>query len=152
MAHGQPAGEEVYRPEVTPEDQPRKMVPEIRSAPLATGVEALTTTLAQKYTADSATYASNQLAQFRSRIVDELRQMQGAVPAGEDPGDFRQKFLAHFDQQASPLADAAGGNFIARGMVNKGLDDLRNHLYDHVGAWRSEEHTSELQSQSNLVC
>src|SRR2546430_10841113 len=28
----------------------------------------------------------------------------------------------------------------------------REHGDDQPGAWRSEEHTSELQSQSNLVC
>src|SRR2546427_1870540 len=42
------------------------------------------------------------------------------------------------------------GQFIERGLPVLGKELLRELLEDH-GA-RSEEHTSELQSQSNLVC
>src|SRR5688572_32352163 len=47
----------------------------------------------------------------------------------------------------------AGGGGAASGIVRAVAGDLQSVVCgDWVLAWRSEEHTSELQSQSNFVC
>src|SRR2546427_4184588 len=55
-------------------------------------------------------------------------------------------------QPGDDRCDLAG---LAQALDGDGAHDLLQHVgtdgLDHVGA-RSEEHTSELQSQSNLVC
>src|SRR2546427_6409937 len=60
--------------------------------------------------------------------------------------------------EAAPAADGAGSDEVA-GMERLGARDVRDDLFEapvHVAGAskrsRSEEHTSELQSQSNLVC
>src|SRR2546430_7563640 len=59
---------------------------------------------------------------------------------------FRSKFVPGLAMMAPPLAGAVGMRF-ARFSA---FSTLGGALW--VGAARSEEHTSELQSQSNLVC
>src|SRR5688572_32077098 len=48
------------------------------------------------------------------------------------------------------VADVAGVG--PRGVSHRPAKDAPNHRHRGYGAVRSEEHTSELQSQSNLVC
>src|SRR3990167_7931265 len=47
---------------------------------------------------------------------------------------------------SSALTDNPGG------VLGAHLSDLLFYLFGFSAWWRSEEHTSELQSQSNLVC
>src|SRR5256886_9086371 len=74
---------------------------------------------------------------FRSQVVGE----------GRDPPDFNPRTGGHFvlrhDGAHRPPSDRA---FDPERLQR--LDQLASHLVD----LRSEEHTSELQSQSNLVC
>src|SRR5438270_13599879 len=84
---------------------------------------------------------------FRSRGLDQAEQdglRHRRVAA------FRQRLRVGFF--VLPLGDDLTGQQVS---VTGGVDpDLAHHLPDEiVSQWeRSEEHTSELQSQSNLVC
>jgi hypothetical protein len=159
MPRGQPAGEEVYRPEVSPEAEPRKMVPQMREAPLAGGVEAITSAVQGKYQADSATYASNALANFRVESLGKLDEMKGAVPAGQDPGNFTESYLAQYDKAAQKLADESEGNSLARNMVSRGLEQMRARLAEHVQGWeaqtrvayRDDSVRSNIRSQADVI-
>jgi hypothetical protein len=138
MPRGQPMGEEIYRPEVSPEAEPLKMVPEMRQAPLTGGVEALTGALSQKYAADSATYAGDQLADLRVNTVKALEDAKSAVPAG-DPGNFAENFMAQYDKAAQGYVDHASDNPIAKQMVDRGASSLRTTLFEHALAWEATQ-------------
>src|SRR5688572_31274802 len=67
------------------------------------------------------------------------------------------------DKAMSKLEEAAGNGKAAAGsggtketkmdvVVVSDIDLLHNNFFDMRAQQRSEEHTSELQSQSNLVC
>src|SRR2546430_6003512 len=67
-----------------------------------------------------------------------------ARPAGADDDDAS---VAH-DPPRDGLVDADALHLVEQELERVAADEA--HLDDH--ALRSEEHTSELQSQSNLVC
>ena len=90
MARGDP-GEDIYRPQVQPEDLPRKLTPEDRGGPdIAQGVGQIGDVLQKKMAADTATWAGNTLADFRVAQAQKLEQMKAAAPAG-DPGNFTER-------------------------------------------------------------
>src|SRR5688572_32642465 len=63
---------------------------------------------------------------------------------------FRSELFA---AQAARTADAEALRFEGRATTYRALDEAANHIAHHLlDRGRSEEHTSELQSQSNLVC
>lgn len=138
MARGDP-GEATYTPEVMPEDFPRKLTPRMQpeEAGLAgRGLEEIGNTLDQKYRADSATWAAEQISNFRVQALKTLGDMKANASTG-DPGDFTQKYLAQFDQQATPLTDT--GNPVAHAMIQKGLGELRNTLAEHTMEWEATQ-------------
>ncbi len=158
MARGVP-DEGTYQPEVTPEDLPRKLVPRANEAFAAPAIEGAANAIDRKYQADSATFAGDQLAQFRRSALQSLDAAKTALPAGSDPSNFSSSYLTQFDKQAAPLAQAAQGNSVAQTMLNKGVSDLRNTLQDHTIAWqaqqqvayRSDTFDNNLKTQSALV-
>ncbi|HUP06840.1 MAG TPA: hypothetical protein VMU47_06805 [Caldimonas sp.] len=138
MPRGQPIGEEVYRPEVTPESEPRKVIPEERQAPLVGGVEAVAGALGQKYAADSATYAGDQLANLRVNTLKALQDAKAAVPAG-DPGNFAENFMAQYDSQAKATVGKAADNPIASSMLDRGASQLRASVFEHALEWEAHQ-------------
>jgi hypothetical protein len=159
MARGQPAGEEVYRPEVPAEDLPRKIVPEIRSLPLAEFAPEIASTLQSKYQTDSATWAGDQIARARIKAVQNLDAAKSAVPMGQDPGNFTEKFLSSFDKDMTPVSESAGANPYARIMIQKGLTELRDTLAQHTVGWeaaqrvayRNDSVINNAKSQADVV-
>src|ERR1700751_183874 len=103
MPRGQPQGEEIYRPEVSAEDLPRKHVPEMRESPLAQGGEGFGQAITAKFQADSAAWAGDQIAQGRIKAVQNLEAAKSALPEGQDPGNFTERSLASFDKDITPL-------------------------------------------------
>lgn len=164
MARGQPEGEQGYTPEVSAEDFPRKMVPQIRQGPITaeafgTAANEIGKAAYGKFEADSAAFAGDQLADFRVKAIQNLQQMKDATPAGQDPGNFTEKWAAQFDKQAQPLVDNADINPIAHSMIAKGLTEMRDSLTQHVLGWESEQRVAyrtdsvlnNLKSQSAVV-
>src|SRR5882672_4642201 len=130
MARGVP-GEEIYTPQVQPEDLPRKVIPrapDLSLAPalsdLAGGFEAIAKKQEAKARADSATWAGDELADFRLKAAKNLEDLKANTPAG-DPGDFTGNYLKQFDQDAQPLAANAAKNEYSRAIVHNGLRELR---------------------------
>lgn len=157
MARGDP-GEATYTPEVMPEDFPRKLTPriDVQEAGMAgRAVGDIANTLDQKYKADTATWAGEQISNFRVQALKTLDDMKGQVQG--DPSDFTSKYLASFDKQAQPLTDT--GNPVAHAMIQKGLGDLRNTLTEHSMEWeatqrvayRTDAIKTGLQNQLPLV-
>ena len=138
MARGDP-GEATYTPQVMPEVLPRKIIPHMDTSPVGPALEQFGNAVNAKYQADSATWAGDQVAAFRLKAVQDLDTMKAQVPAGQDPGDFTQKYLAQFDKSATSLADTAGNNPFARVMVEKGVGDLRNTLASHTLGWEAQQ-------------
>jgi hypothetical protein len=139
VARGDP-GEQGYTPQVQPEDLPRKLNPVMRGpGPVGNAIEQLGEAVGQKYQADSATWAGDQLGKLRVQAVQSLENMKAALPAGEDPGNFTEKYLAQFDKQAAPLVDSASANPYARKMVEKGLGELRDTLATHTLGWEAAQ-------------
>lgn len=137
MPRGDP-GEATYTPEVMPEDFPRKLTP--RMQPEEQGLagrafEDIGNTLEQKYKADTATWAGEQISNFRVQALKTLEDMKGQVQG--DPGDFTSKYLAAFDKQSQPLMDT--GNPVAHAMIQKGLTNLRDTLTDHTMEWEANQ-------------
>jgi hypothetical protein len=139
MARGQP-GEEVYTPQVTPEDLPRKIVPRMEQENVLGGFADAAEATAKKFTADSATYAGDQLSQFRQQQVAALEQMKQQAPAG-DPGNFTERYLQQFDKGAQTLAQgpATQNNPIVRQMLERGVGQLRDTLADHTLEWEATQ-------------
>src|SRR2546430_10263874 len=62
-------------------------------------------------------------------------------------------FRSNADEHADKIDINADATALGRGILGVFLRRWRRRLYNFAGfADRSEEHTSELQSQSNLVC
>lgn len=139
MARGQPEGEQGYTPEVSAEDLPRKMVPEIRSVPLAGAVEQfgndVANTLNRKYMADSASYASDALAKFRTDQFAKIEQMKNAVPPGTDPGTLTEQWSSSYNKDSTDLINAASRNPIASKILSKGVDEFGETMRQHVLGW-----------------
>jgi len=137
MARGQPAGEEIYRPEVQPEDLPRKIVPEIRELPLAGGIQSLGDAITKKYQADSATWAGNQLADLRVRMT----QFSENAKQNAQPGavGFGGQVLKQFDQEQKQLVDSAGRNSAAIQALGPGLNTLKASFGDEAIRYEAEE-------------
>jgi hypothetical protein len=137
MARGDP-GEGGYTPEVMPEDFPRKLTPrmEPQEAGLAGhALESVADSMDQKYKADSATWAGEQISNFRVQALQTFDNMKGQVQG--DPTDFTSKYLAAFDKQSQPLMDS--GNPIAHAMLQKGVGELRNTLAEHSMGWEATQ-------------
>lgn len=145
MARGGPS-EESYQPEVSPEDLPRKVVPEMRPDSVGPALERFGDTLSQKYQADSATWAGEQVANFRLKAIGDLEDAKAKVPAG-DPGNFTGSYLAQYDKNATDLIGKTDGNPYATGMVTKGLTDLRDTLAQHTMEWEATQRV-QYQNQS----
>src|SRR3989475_12862570 len=100
---------------------------------------------------------------FRSDVVgsllrpDSLKEARAALEAGRmTPAAFKQAEDRAVDE-AIALQENAGLSVVTDGELRRYA--FFGHLvealegFDKFGGWaRSEEHTSELQSQSNLVC
>jgi len=139
MARGVP-DEEVYEPRVMPEEFPRKITPQFRGpSPIGGALERFGDVINQKYQADSATWAGDQLGNLRVQAVKNLEDMKAQVPAGQDPGDFTAKYLATFDKQSAPVIDQASTNPFASKMMEKGLRDLRDTLATHSMEWEATQ-------------
>jgi hypothetical protein len=152
MARGSP-GEEVYTPQVQPEDPPRKIVPHMEGGPVGQAFAEAGAAANQKMQADSATWAGDQLAAFRQKAVTDLETMKQNAPAG-DPGDFTPKYLAQFDKNAQQLTDVpfTQTNPVARSMVERGVGQLRDTLAQHTMEWEATQRkASQIDSiQQNL--
>lgn len=122
-----------------PEDLPRKITPRMEGSPVGPALEQLGDTIEKKYQADSATWAGDQLGKFRVQAIQSLESMKAAAPAGEDPGNFTEKYLSQFDKSSAPLADSAGSNPFARAMVQKGVGELRDTLATHTMEWEAQQ-------------
>jgi hypothetical protein len=166
MARGQP-DEATYQPQVQPEDLPRKIVPEMSGVSFGGGITQLANTAEQvndaidkKYQADSATFANEALAQRRRDAIQQMETQKANLPAG-DPGDFAGNYIKGFDKDNEALLKVANEsrNPYVSGMVNKGLTDLRDTLFDHAKQWeaqtrvayRADSLQSTLQSQLPAV-
>lgn len=157
MARGQP-DEETYQPRVSPEDLPRKTVPEMSGVSFGGALTNVADSLDRKYQQDSATWAGDQIAQARVKAVTSLEQAKANAPAGDQTG-FTDKYLAAFDKDNAPLIQSAGGNPWASRMISKGIDDLRDTLKTHTIGWEAQQNVAyradsfqtNLKSQLPLV-
>jgi hypothetical protein len=147
MPRGQPQGEEVYRPEVNPEDLPRKIVPEVRQGPVIGEAFGRATQMAgeafeRKFQADSATWAGKQIADTRTQTVLDLEKAKSALPADQDPTGFTEKFISRFDKNTNDFVQNSDANPVARAMVQKGLGEFRNQLIQHTTQWEAEQNVA----------
>jgi hypothetical protein len=153
MPRGGAPGEEVYQQEVQPEDLPRKIVPRMEVVPVGPAFGEAGQAIEQKYRADSATWAGDQLAQFRTQAVSDLETAKQNAPAG-DPGEFTPKYLAAYDKNAQALSSIpyAETNPYARAMIQRGVGQLRDTLAQHSLEWEATQRkASQLDSiQQNL--
>lgn len=157
MARGQPS-EETYTPQVNPEDLPRKIIP--RDEGISAGPEfgSAVESINKKYTADSATWASDQIAQARIKAAQDLETAKQNAPSGDQTG-FTDKYLAGFDKNFASLPDSAGGNKLASTMLAKSLGDLRATLLQDGHHWeasqnvayRTDSFQNNLKSQLPIV-
>lgn len=138
MARGQPQGEEIYRPEVQPEDLPRKIVPEIRE-PGEAGValSRLGNALEAKSQADSNTWAGNQLADLRVRMTQKSLDMRTNAQPGAS--GYGGDVLKQFDQEGQELLQTAGSNPAARQALIRGLGTLKSAFGDEAIRYEAEE-------------
>lgn len=147
MARGAPS-EEGYTPEVSPEDLPRKVVPHMEASGVPQAFEQVGQAVEQKYRADSATWAGDQLAAFRTQQVQALTTMKQNAPAG-DPGQFTPQYLAQFDKSATAFTsdEKLQSNPVARKMVERGVGQLRQTLGEHTLEWEAgQRKASQLDS------
>jgi hypothetical protein len=158
MARGVP-DEEVAEPRVMPENMPRKTIPYLEEPPnVVGGFAAAADATARKYNADSATWAGDQLADFRTQALTQLQQAKDNAPTG-DPGQFAAGFKAQLDKAAQPLLQKAQGNPAATAMLTKGVQDLSDTLFQHNLQWEAQQRvagrvdsvTNNLKSQSAVV-
>jgi hypothetical protein len=140
MARGAP-GEEVYQPQVSAEDLPRKHIPEMSGTSFGSGVTNIADVLEKKYQADSATWAGNQLADLHTQTLKSLEEAKAAQPIDQDPSDFTDKFLKTFDEQSKPFANnqAIAGNPYASKMLEQGISSLRHHLQNDTIEWQAHQ-------------
>ena len=137
MARGEP-GEETYEPRVQPEDLPRKIVPRMEAAPIGAAFAQATEATEQKYKADSAIWAGDEVAQFRTQAITGLQAAKDNAPPGDMTG-FTQRYLQDFDKQAAPLLEQSSANPVTRQIVTHGLNNLRDTLYEHTVQWEAEQ-------------
>jgi len=146
-------GEESYQPQVPAEELPRKLEPRMEAVPVGQGFEQAFSAMDQKFRADSATWAGNQLAAFRTKAITDLETAKQQAPAG-DPGDFTPKYLQLYDKNAQGLLDdpSVRQNPVASKMVQQGLFTLRDTLAQHSVEWEATQRkASQLDSiQQNL--
>jgi hypothetical protein len=146
-------GEESYTPQVQPEDLPRKIIPRMEAGPIGPAIAQAAEAAGQKMQSDSATWAGDQLAAFRTKAVNDLTTMKEAAPAG-DPGDFTPKYLAQFDKSAQAVTNVpfTQTNPIARAMIERGVGQLRDTLAQHTMEWEATQRKAyQLDSvQQNL--
>ena len=140
MARGVP-DEGVILPQTTAEDQPRKLTPRAEGGPVGAAIESLANTVNQKYQADAATWAGDQLADLRVKAVQSMDAAKQNLPNG-DPNGFAGNFMKQYGELASPLAATAGSNFVARQMLQKGITDLGNTLSTHATQWEAEQNVA----------
>jgi hypothetical protein len=149
MARGQPEGEQGYTPEVSAEDLPRKMVPEIRELPIAGALQhagnEISSTIDNKYRADSVTYAGEQLSKFTADQTNKLDAAKSAVPAGQDPGDFAGKYMAQYQKDSGALLEQASANPIARAILQKSIMEMGDRLFQHTKEWESGQRVAYRQ-------
>src|ERR1700686_2762099 len=137
MARGQPQGEEVYRPEVSPEDMPRKRVPEMGESPIAQGLEHFTAAVQQKFEADTATWAGNQLTDLRLKMNNQVEEAkQNAQPGAQG---FGGQILNQFTQEQKKLTDSAASNPVALRLLGPGLNTLKASFGDEAIKYEAEE-------------
>jgi hypothetical protein len=146
MARGDP-GEATYTPEVSAEDLPRKLMPRMEPGPIGPALQQLGDSVDRQYQSQSATWAGDQVADFRLKALSNLEDMKAKAPAG-DPGNFTEQYLGKFDQDAAPLVAQAGSNPYARQMVQHGLSTLRDTLATHSMEW---EATQRVASQNDSL-
>lgn len=159
MARG--PSEETYTPQVQPEDLPRKLIPRDEGISAAPAFGAAAQASENKYRADSATWAGNQLAQFRQQSLQALDVAKSQVPAGQDPEGFASNYLKQFDKTAASFtgSQAVQGNPIASKMLGNGISELRDTLQTHTLEWqanqavayRSDTFDSNVKSQAAVV-
>lgn len=140
MARGQP-DEATYETRVSPEDLPRKTIPQMSGANFGGALTNVANVLEQKYQQDSATWAGDQIAQARVKAVSQLEQAKANAPAGDQTG-FTDKYLASFDKDNAPLIQSAQGNPWAARMISKGIDDLRGTLKEHTIGWEAQQNVA----------
>lgn len=161
MARGVP-DEGIVGPEVSPEELPRHIVPrytEGTTGPdFSQGLNAVGDALQKKYVADSATAAGNDLAAFREKVTAAHEVAKQKIGDG-NPDGFTAGAMSDFDKAAEPIMEGAADNPVMRGMVTKGVQELREHLYadslqfeGNAGvAYRTNSLTNNLQSQLPVV-
>lgn len=140
MARGQP-DEATYETRVSPEDLPRKVVPEMSGANFGGALTNVANVLEDKYQKDSATWAGDQIAQARVKAVSQLEQAKASAPPGDQTG-FTDKYLASFDKDNAPLIQSAQGNPWASRMITKGITDLRDTLQTHTVGWEAQQNVA----------
>src|SRR5271156_754754 len=99
MPRGDP-GEGGYTPEVSAEDLPRMILPRSEPGPVGPALGQLSEAVNRQYESSSATWAGDQVADFRLKALQNLEDMKAKAPAG-DPGNFTEQYLGKFDQDAT---------------------------------------------------
>lgn len=136
MARG--PSEETYTPQVQPEDLPRKIVPRDEGISAAPAFGAAAQASENKYRADSATWAGDQLTKSRLQAVQDFETAQRNAPEGDQTG-FTKRLLASFDSANHDLADSAGGNQFTRHIIGNGLSNLRATLQNESMQWEARQ-------------
>lgn len=129
-----------YQPQVDLSEPYRKITPEARPGNLGTTLESAGNQLAQavdtKNQRDGATYAANQMADFRARtskLLDDAK--QNAAPDG---AGFTDTVLDQFDKDSAKITDAAKSNPYASFSLNNHLRDFRTQVADHAINWEAQ--------------
>lgn len=142
MARGT-VGEETLQPSV-PADAafPRKITPrEEPDSSVSQGIEALGSTLDNKFRSDAATWAGDQLAQARVNAAQTLRDMQQNAPAG-DPGNFTDKYLAALDAQLEKVGGVAAQDRYTGPLWDRGATALRAAMGQAAMQWEAQTRTA----------
>src|SRR5260221_6928975 len=95
---------------------------------------------------DSLTVDGQLFAAARSGDVAKLATLLDAQPDRQLP---REK---PYDHTLLHAAAQRGRTAVVEFLLARGTSALRRGMQERVIVWRSEEHTSELQSHSDLVC
>lgn len=125
MARGVP-DEQIYRPELSAEDLPRKHLPEERAISIGPGLDALGGALQQKYEADTNTYAGNQLANLRLQMTKSMEDAKQSAKPGAD--GYTSDVLKQFDDQAKQYTQQGGANGYVSRAMQPGLQRMREQF------------------------
>lgn len=136
MARG--PSEETYTPQVQPEDLPRKIVPRDEGISAAPAFGAAAQASENKYRADSATWAGDQLTKSRLQAVQDFETAQRNAPEGDQTG-FTKRLLDSFDSANHNLVDSASGNQFTRHIIGNGLSNLRATLQNESMQWEARQ-------------